>query len=317
MFRFIAIFLILFLSGCSHDPQGVRIYHYGLSDGGSNNGIHTVHAGDTLWSISQRYNVPLRDLMDINEVRPPYELNTGERLMLPAPNTYEVRKGDSLSSIARMFKISVRDLSRLNEVPSPYIIHPGQTLRVPSSVARVQYAELNDNNNNKGQSYVPDQRQASVNSEKAKPQTKPVYKQSKALKKSKLETPAPRSSGRFMSPVNGKTLSSFGPKEDSLHNDGINIKAPRGASVRAAENGIIVYADDELEGFGNLILIKHADQYITAYAHMDKMVGKKGGKVKRGEIIGTVGSTGHVKEPQLHFEVRRGTKALDPAKYIE
>ena len=304
-------FVILFLSSCTHDVSSVRVYHYGLSDGGGNNGVHTVHEGDTLWSVSQRYNVPLRDLMDLNEVRPPYLLANGQRLLLPAPNTYEVRKGDTLYAVSRLFKTSITDLSRLNHLRSPYVIHPGQVLQVPSSVARVDYSddELVD-----GQTYVSNERQAQT--EKAiAPDKKPVYTAPKTPK-TQIAKPAPRSSSRFLKPVQGDVVSGYGPKKDSSHNDGINIRAPKGTSVRVAENGIVVYSDDKLEGYGNLVLVKHADRYVTAYAHMDRAIATKGQQVKRGEVIGTVGSTGSVDTPQLHFEVRRGSKALDPQKYI-
>jgi murein DD-endopeptidase MepM/ murein hydrolase activator NlpD len=126
-----------------------------------------------------------------------------------------------------------------------------------------------------------------------------------------------RSSSKFLTPVAGKVISSYGPKSDGLHNDGINIKAPEGTPVRAAENGVVVYAGNELEASGNLIIIRHQDRWMTAYAHMSKLLVKRGDTVKRGQSIGTVGSTGSVDSPQLHFEVRRGTEALNPKQYIE
>ena len=126
----------------------------------------------------------------------------------------------------------------------------------------------------------------------------------------------PRSGRTFSWPVRGRVLSTFGPKADGLHNDGINIAARAGAPVVAAENGVVVYAGNELKGFGNLLLVRHADGWMTAYAHLDKALVKKGQKVTRGQAIGTVGSTGGVSQPQLHFEIRKGTQAVDPAKFL-
>ncbi|WP_374467239.1 murein hydrolase activator EnvC, partial [Ferrovibrio sp.] len=126
----------------------------------------------------------------------------------------------------------------------------------------------------------------------------------------------PRSGRTFSWPVRGRVLSTFGPKPDGLHNDGINIAARAGAPVIAAENGVVVYAGSELKGFGNLLLVRHADGWMTAYAHLDKALVKKGQKVTRGQAIGTVGSTGGVSQPQLHFEIRKGTQAVDPAKFL-
>lgn len=305
-------FMILFLSSCTHQPESVRVYHYGTSDGGSANGIHTVQSGDTLWSISKRYTVPLHDLIVLNRVPTPYNLAKGQRLLLPAPSTYTVQDGDTLYGVSRLFHTSVTNISRLNKLSSPYIIHKGDVLRVPSSVTKVDLAD----DEYAGKTYVADSRQKQLDNVET-PDRKPVYTRKTASKvKSYKHRPEPRTSSRFLRPVSGNVISRFGPKKDSLHNDGVNIKAAKGASVRAAENGVIVYADDELEGYGNLVLVKHADNFVTAYAHMHKTLAKKGAKVKRGEVIGTVGSTGNVNTPQLHFEVRKGSKALDPQKYM-
>ena len=128
--------------------------------------------------------------------------------------------------------------------------------------------------------------------------------------------PARAASGKFMRPVDGKEISGFGPKSDGLHNDGVNIKAARGTPVRAADNGVVAYTGSEMQGYGNLVLIRHADRWMTAYAHMDKTLVKKGDVVRAGQSIGTVGSTGGVDAPQLHFEVRQGTEAMDPDRYL-
>jgi murein DD-endopeptidase MepM/ murein hydrolase activator NlpD len=131
-----------------------------------------------------------------------------------------------------------------------------------------------------------------------------------------IPNPKPRSSGRFLWPVKGRLISSFGTKSGGLHNDGINIAAPRGAPIVAAENGVVAYVGNELRGFGNLVLIKHADNYITAYAHADEILVSRGQQVTRGQTVARVGSSGSVSDPQLHFEVRRGTKAIDPASVL-
>lgn len=125
-------------------------------------------------------------------------------------------------------------------------------------------------------------------------------------------TPAPRSAGKFLWPVNGKVISPFGPKDGGQHNDGINIAAPLGTPVRAAENGVVVYAGNELRGFGNLLLIRHADGWVSAYAHCDSLLVKRGASVNRGQVIARVGQSGNVTSPQLHFELRKGAQAVDP-----
>ena len=112
-------------------------------------------------------------------------------------------------------------------------------------------------------------------------------------------------------------MTSFGPGKGGLHNDGINIAAPRGTPVRAAENGVVAYVGNELRGFGNLILVKHAGGWVTAYAHNEKLLVRRGDKVARGQAIAQVGSTGNVARPQLHFEIRKGARAVNPTKLLD
>jgi murein DD-endopeptidase MepM/ murein hydrolase activator NlpD len=120
----------------------------------------------------------------------------------------------------------------------------------------------------------------------------------------------------FYWPVRGKIISVFGPAAGGMHNDGINIVAPEGTTVSAAENGVVAYAGNELKGFGNLLLIKHSGGWITAYAHNKMLLVKKGDHVRRGQPIAQVGETGGVSQPQLHFEIRQGTKAIDPLDHL-
>lgn len=127
--------------------------------------------------------------------------------------------------------------------------------------------------------------------------------------------PPPRE-GRFVWPVRGRIVTRFGPTGRGLHNDGINIAAPRGSTVVAAEAGVVAYAGNELRGFGNLLLIKHADGWITAYAHNEALLVRRGERVRRGQPIARVGQTGNVGQPQLHFELRRGTRAIDPSEHL-
>ena len=136
--------------------------------------------------------------------------------------------------------------------------------------------------------------------------------------KSKVTAQTPkRASGKFLRPVEGSIISTYGTKPNGQHNDGINISAPQGAPVKAAENGVVVYAGSELKGSGNLVLLRHEGRWMTAYAHMDNILIKRGDVIRRGQTIGTVGTTGSVDSPQLHFEVRRGTEAINPKQYMD
>ncbi|GAA0563259.1 murein hydrolase activator EnvC family protein [Rhizomicrobium electricum] len=117
---------------------------------------------------------------------------------------------------------------------------------------------------------------------------------------------------RFQWPVRGRVLSEFGASPGGEKNNGINIAATQGEPIRAAADGNVSYAGNELRGYGNLVLIKHDNGYITAYAHADHFVVDKGQWVARGQVIGYVGTTGDVRTPQLHFEVRRGNHGETP-----
>jgi murein DD-endopeptidase MepM/ murein hydrolase activator NlpD len=128
--------------------------------------------------------------------------------------------------------------------------------------------------------------------------------------------PPMQSGGTFQWPIRGHVLAGYGLGHDGTHNDGINIAAPRGAAVEAADVGVVAYTGNELRSYGNLLLIKHANGWISAYAHCDLILVKRGDKVARGQVIARVGATGNVTEPQLHFELRRGNRAVDPREFL-
>lgn len=322
---------VLVLSACSQQASRVPVYKYGQNDGGAGSlGIHTFHSGDTLWSVANAYHVDLRDMLDLNKLSAPYRIKAGQRLRIPAPLEYKTRQGDTLYRVSRMFDATTTELARLNHLQHPYVLRSGQVLRLPSKhtnnalviksvpqsvqmeiaklppMEKIQKEEL--------QSSLPPS--PSLSSSSVAPEVEKILPQNKVEKVADISPPTTRSGKGFLKPVSGKIISGFGTKADGLHNDGVNIKATRGDPVRSAENGVVVYSGNQIEGYGNMMLIRHADGYMTAYAHMDKMVAKKGDRVSRGQAIGTVGSTGHVDAPQLHFEIRKGRDAINPAPYL-
>jgi murein DD-endopeptidase MepM/ murein hydrolase activator NlpD len=120
----------------------------------------------------------------------------------------------------------------------------------------------------------------------------------------------------FRWPVKGRISDPFGPKQSGGQNDGINIAVPQGTPIKAAEDGVVAYAGSELKGYGNLVLVRHPNGYVTAYAHASELGVKKGETVKRGQVIGKAGATGNVANPQLHFEVRKGATPVDPMPFL-
>ncbi|MGH1377587.1 MAG: peptidoglycan DD-metalloendopeptidase family protein [Alphaproteobacteria bacterium] len=333
----ILFIMLLCLTSCLGMGSRVPapIVHHGQKSGAGSAGVHNVIYGDTLYSISSRYNLPMRDIITLNRLQPPFKLYEGHRLRLPPPQEYNVRAGDTLYHVSRLFGVNSSEIARLNNIKPPYIIREGQVLRMPSvnnkpNKAKKKVvkptssyaAEKNDDvvavNNSKSDAVIPTSKPAVVKDGVPMPQNKPQYTRPKNVKVSKVtKKPPKRSSSKFLRPVRGKVLSRFGAKKSGLHNDGINIGAPRGTPVKVAENGVVVYAGNALKGSGNLVLVRHERQWMTAYGHLDSITVKKGQVLKRGGVLGKVGSTGSVSSPQLHFEVRRGTSALNPSKYME
>ena len=117
-------------------------------------------------------------------------------------------------------------------------------------------------------------------------------------------------------PVRGRLIAGFGSKPDGTQNDGINLAVPEGTPIKAADDGVVVYAGNELKGYGNLVLIQHTNGFVTAYAHASELMVKRGDTVKRGQVIAHAGQTGNVTSPQLHFEIRKGSTPVDPTQYL-
>ena len=128
--------------------------------------------------------------------------------------------------------------------------------------------------------------------------------------------PNPKATCSSSGPVTGPVVSGFGSKAGGLHNDGINIAAAAGTPVRAAEDGVVSYVGDEIGGYGNLVLLRHANGWVTAYAHNARNLVARGQMVLRGDVIASVGASGGVSRPQSHFELRLGTMAIDPFKHL-
>lgn len=351
-----AVALLLGGCKTTSGSSSAAFVHYGQMGGAQSVGMHTVMAGDSVYNIAQRYNLALQDVISANNLQAPYALKNGTRLRLTPPQTYKAKEGDTAESVARMFSVSASQLTRMNSLHAPYKLSAGQPLRLPpairpapplmtsemmaryaksSSAAAPSSGRISAGTGTHESSDMPEvasARPAAVEREvlsspapvTAEPLSAPPMAAAgtpvpapsqKAV--SIASTPVPsRAGGKFIWPVDGPVISTYGPKSDGRHNDGINIKARQGAPVHAAENGVVVYSGNELQGYGNLVLIRHADRWLTAYGHMDSVVVTKGMTINRGQTIGTVGQTGSVDAPQLHFEVRRGTDALNPEPYL-
>lgn len=253
-------------------------------------GAYRVSADETLYGISRRSGVALRDLIAANGLAPPYRLRRGQQLQIPAVRYHRVAEGQTLYGISRQYRVSLYSLARDNQVPPPYNIRPGQRLRLPASEPA-----------------------AASNSE---PDAAPTPRQKPSAGRPVIQPPPRRGGGRFAWPVRGRVISRFGVKPNGLHNDGINIAVKEGTAVRAADNGVVVYAGNELRGFGNLLLLRHRGGWVTAYGHNQTLDVKVGDVVRRGQRIARAGSTGNIRQPQLHFEIRKGRRAVNPVRHL-
>jgi len=281
--------------------------------------LMTVRPGDTVYAISRRTSVSAKDIIAENRLAPPYALNIGQTLRIPmarrmppptvrkvsngliqqpAPTqislasegVHLVQPGDTLYSLSRKSGVSVAMIAQINGLQPPYNLSVGDRLRLPAEAN--SHAPAYSPNSNVGDLT----RSVSYNA----PAPQPV-----------------KPAAMFDWPVKGAVIGQYGSGDLGRRNDGVNIAAPVGTPVRSAADGEVVYRGSELDGYGNLLLIKHDDGYVTAYAHNDVMLVRKGQKVRQGQVIAKVGQTGSAPEPQLHFEIRQNLKSVDPLAFLQ
>jgi len=297
-------------------------------DGGS---PVTVISGETVDSIARKYGVPASAISETNGFREGAVLRPGQRVVIPryvtasethapapqssaAPrateNVHIVEPGESMLGIARKHGVTITALARANNIQPYAKISIGDRLTIP------------------GGRHVAE-RQASA-PQVAQPRTVPAEKVASAPAQSaRVATPehqttesvtqtAEAAGGMpsFRWPVKGRIITAFGPRPNGVPNDGINLAVPEGTPVKAADDGVVAYAGNELKGYGNLILIRHANGFVSAYANASELLVKRGDTIKRGQVIAHAGQTGNVTSPQLHFEIRKGSTPVDPTKYL-
>jgi len=276
-------------------------------------GFYIVVKGDNLSMIARRTGAPFGTLARMNGLTSPYVLQVGQKLLLPAgaaPVTGVASAAPSPSPVSSSGAAPV-------PLPAPPLPSVSSTpLPPPPGMAAAPAPQVVSVSPNATPA-VPVPAPAPI-----VPATPPVSApistpaQTAALPPAPLPAPPAQSGRGFIWPVKGEVILEYGTTGHGQHNDGINIAAARGTPVLAAESGVVAYAGNELRGFGNLLLIKHEGGWMTAYAHNDMLLVKRGDVVKRGQKIAKVGDSGGVSQPQLHFEVRQGTRAVDPATVL-
>jgi murein DD-endopeptidase MepM/ murein hydrolase activator NlpD len=241
-------------------------------------------------------------------------------------SSYTVRQGDSMYGLSRSYGVPMAELQQVNGITDVRSVRAGTVLRVPGNAAPAspppydqQVAAVQPAANAQPYS-VPSTHQPTIINGRNSPQQQIAGRTSDVNTGTVTTVPVPpRASGsdKLRWPVSGKIITGFGQRNDGTHNDGINMSVPLGTSVHAAESGTVAYAGSELKGYGNLILLRHDNGWVTAYAHNDQLMVKRGDKVQRGQVIAAAGRTGSVDQPQVHFELRQGSKPVDPVPFLE
>lgn len=310
--------------------------------------IHTVKSGDTLTAIARKFDMSVSELAEANKLDTDKPLKLGVKIKGPATTqkAYSVQTGDTLGEIAKRFNVSVKALAAENNLRATAALKKGQKIALPDGFRdRGPIRTTTTSVATSRPATPPANTYARVDSSAAAAPTPsgpvPYTPSSGATRPSapvaaQPITPPPSSrtiietaaapteaeiiasgKGKFAWPLRGEILSSFGIKGTGQRNDGLNIRAPQGTPVLSSADGEIAYAGNQVPTFGNLVLVKHADGWVTAYAHLSSTSVKMRQQVKQGEQLGTVGATGGVNEPQLHFEMRYAPTAKDKAKPVD
>jgi len=297
-----------------------------------------VARGQTLSGIAHAYHVPMAAVAEANSLGPPYRILVGQALVIPATAARPSgpvmamaapgapSPGYALPSAAAPLAsspVAAQPLPapapgrpiRLDRPPSAISAHPPSGAEAPIVLTPPASEQANPHTQMSPSGLAPGAPAALTPPSSLPPSE---HKPSGGTATAEAEAPlaAAHGGGTFVWPLRGHVLEGFGAGPDGTHNDGINIAAPRGAAIEATDGGVVAYSGNELRGYGNLILIKHPGGWISAYAHCDLILVKTGQKVVRGQVIARVGSTGNVSGPQLHFELRRGKKPVDPRQYL-
>jgi murein DD-endopeptidase MepM/ murein hydrolase activator NlpD len=221
-----------------------------------------------------------------------------------------VRAGQTLHSIAHIYHKPATVIARANNLPVDARLKAGQRITIPDLKEASQATPA------RGEASAPPATSKLAMADPSQTarmvEPAPTMSSQDAVKNAE---PAGSLPG-FRWPVRGRVIAAFGPKPNGVQNDGINLAVPEGTPIKAAEDGVVAYAGSELKGYGNLVLVRHPNGFVTAYAHASDILVKRGEAVKRGQVIGHAGQTGNVTSPQLHFEIRKGATPVDPAQYL-
>lgn len=267
-------------------------------------GIVPVEAGDTIYTVANRYGVTPRKIILGNQLTPPYLLDGLTTLMLPKPRNHRVKPGDTLDALSERYAVTRHELIRLNQLQSPYTLRPGTTLVIPRTLdySMLDLPGINPSSKIK---VVPGAELPATSSTTNTTTTS-----------SAPAEPLAAGALAFGWPVNGQVIETFGLVSSGVKNDGINIAGNLGDAVVSSYDGTVAFIGKDLKSFGNMILIKHDNGWITAYAHLGDIGVTEGQNISKGERIGSIGQSGKVRQPQVHFQIRKSRQPVDPLQYM-
>jgi murein DD-endopeptidase MepM/ murein hydrolase activator NlpD len=314
----------------------------------------TVGPGETIETIARRYGVPSSVIMQANNISAPASIHPGQQLVIPryshSPGTaaaapasapalrpsiaapklasvpaghqgvHVVTPGETLTKISRLYGKPIHEIAKANNILAGAKLNVGDRLVIPgvrttalkSTATAIKSAPaVAQAKPAPAPAAVPNEPEPAVSASVFAP-----VAEASGSKDSVKLADAAGSLPKFRWPANGRVIAGYGPSTNGQQNDGINIAVPENTPVKAAEDGVVAYAGNELKGYGNLVLVRHPNGYVTAYAHAKELVVKRGDQVKRGQVIARSGQTGNVNAPQLHFEIRKGASPLDPMRFL-
>jgi murein DD-endopeptidase MepM/ murein hydrolase activator NlpD len=303
---------------------------YWTRDGGT---AVTVGRGDTVYNIARRHHVPVSAIVQANNLASPNALRLGQQLVIPRLSAAPapVRPLPSQPEVAALIPpepipTATGGGALVAGGEEPRVPLPENRPRIsPPSVAAPTKPAIAQSKDKP----APEQRPVKL-VEQEPPVARPPAVKPPATPPAAtpVATPLPdkpadidpiktaETAPRFHWPLRGEVVSGFGPKADGQRNDGIDIEVPENTPIKAADDGVVIYSGNQLKSFGNLVLVRHSNEYVTAYAHAKEVRVKLGDTIKAGEVIGTAGQTGNVATPQLHFEIRKGSTPVDPVRLL-
>jgi murein DD-endopeptidase MepM/ murein hydrolase activator NlpD len=309
-----------------------------------------VGTSDTMDALAHRYGVTTAEILKANGYKGPRALQPGQQLIIPPravaaapaaavpkpvavaapvvapvatpPSVHVVNRGDTLMSIAHRNHVPVAELAKANGIDANSKLKLGQKVNVPgaksaAAPAAAQPAQVAGAQ--PGAVAAPATKMAAVEPAKEKARLAQATTTPEAAAVTETPVKTAEATGAlptFRWPVRGRVVTGYGAKTNGKSNDGINVAVPEGTPVKAAEDGVVAYSGNELKGYGNLILVRHSNGYVTAYAHASELLVKRGETIKRGQIIAKSGQSGEVGSPQLHFEIRKGSSPVDPLQFL-